>query len=31
MLDQPQGHVQTKLLAEQPLRLHHHAYAVKDQ
>jgi catechol 2,3-dioxygenase-like lactoylglutathione lyase family enzyme len=23
--------VQTKLLAEQPLRLHHHAYAVKDQ
>ena len=33
MLDQPQGHAQTqpKLLAEQPLRLHHHAYAVKNQ
>ena len=35
MLDQPQGYAQTqtqpKLLAEQPLRLHHHAYAVKDQ
>jgi glyoxylase I family protein len=37
MLDQPQGQNQSqcqtgaKLLAEQPLRLHHHAYAVRDQ
>src|SRR6516162_924536 len=31
MLDQPQTQGQTKLLAEPPLRLHHHAYAVKDQ
>ena len=31
MLDQPQGQTQARLLAELPLRLHHHAYAVKDQ
>ena len=31
MLDQPQSQSQAKLLAELPLRLHHHAYAVKDQ
>src|SRR3979411_2389594 len=38
MLDQPQSQTQmagsgstTRLLAELPLRLHHHAYAVKDQ
>ena len=31
MLDQVQAQGQTKLLAEPPLRLHHHAYAVKDQ
>ena len=31
MLDQPQAQGHAKLLAELPLRLHHHAYAVKDQ
>ena len=31
MLDQVQAQGQTKLLADPPLRLHHHAYAVKDQ
>ena len=31
MLDQPQGRTEAKLLAELPLRLHHHAFAVKDQ
>ena len=31
MLDQPQTQGHAKLLAELPLRLHHHAYAVKDQ
>src|SRR4051794_6065373 len=31
MLDQPQSQAKAKLLAELPLRLHHHAYAVKDQ
>ena len=33
MLDQPetQTNTQSTLLAELPLRLHHHAFAVKDQ
>ena len=31
MLDQPQTQGRAKLLNELPLRLHHHAYAVKDQ
>jgi glyoxylase I family protein len=31
MLDQPQGQTGARLLAEAPVRLHHHAYAVKDQ
>jgi len=31
MLDQPQGQTGARLLAELPLRLHHHAFAVKDQ
>jgi catechol 2,3-dioxygenase-like lactoylglutathione lyase family enzyme len=31
MLDQPQTQGHAKLLQELPLRLHHHAYAVKDQ
>ncbi len=31
MLDQPQTQGRAKLLTELPLRLHHHAYAVKDQ
>jgi glyoxylase I family protein len=31
MLDHPQTQTQAKLLAELPLRLHHHAYAVRDQ
>ncbi|HXA26266.1 MAG TPA: VOC family protein [Acetobacteraceae bacterium] len=31
MLDQPQGQTAARLLAELPLRLHHHAFAVKDQ
>src|SRR5271166_3739775 len=31
MLDQPQAQSRAKLLAALPLRLHHHAYAVKDQ
>ncbi len=31
MLDQPEARPDAKLLAELPLRLHHHAFAVKDQ
>jgi glyoxylase I family protein len=31
MLDQPAAHAQSKHLAELPLRLHHHAFVVKDQ
>jgi catechol 2,3-dioxygenase-like lactoylglutathione lyase family enzyme len=31
MLDRPQSQNQAKLLTELPSRLHHHAYAVKDQ
>jgi catechol 2,3-dioxygenase-like lactoylglutathione lyase family enzyme len=31
MLDQPQAQNRPQLLAELPLRLHHHAFAVKDQ
>lgn len=31
MLDQPEARPEAKSLAELPLRLHHHAFAVKDQ